>query len=240
MPDETLTQALKDDLAEGLTYRAISAKRGIPLGTLALWLPALKVKPQTDKQTPDGQIDKQAFPESLQGSKAKGQGRSSETGFQAPSDHLDKASARKTLNEIALGHREGDASQMAALKLVLKDELEPETESNPYAGTPEEELGERALVLACSVLGYRSVVARLRELGKAEMLDLLGDEDAEPTEALELDRPVVATSDDEMPHPSSDALRGEATPPSLSTERTLPRVRTPGALEVQELGEIES
>lgn len=83
-----------------------------------------------------------------------------------------REAARLQLHKIAVGEVEGDASQMAALRLLLKDELEPETERNLYAGRSVEELAERSLVLAVSVLGLVKVAAQLRELAKAGTLDL--------------------------------------------------------------------
>lgn len=174
MPTQDVIEALKADLAEGLTYRAISAKRAIPLGTLSVWLKPLKagqtIGPQTDRHT-----DRQRPSESVGPVDGTIQTETPSASLQViPPTELEKAraEARKALGDIAAGRVSGDASRMAALRLLLKDELEPETERNLYAGRSSEELAERSLVLAVSVLGVRKVSALMRSLAQSETLDL--------------------------------------------------------------------
>ena len=120
-----------------------------------------------------------------------------------------------------IGRVELTAQQTALIRLLLKDELEPETERNLYAGRHTEELAERALVLAVSVLGLVRVAAQLRELGRAGMLDLGLDweppKDEIPT-VIEHDEktPLVETLD--APAPQPVVFKAPSAIPGISSE----------------------
>lgn len=196
---QALLPTLKADRDAGMGVVDIARKHGLPKGSVSRWL--AKGKPESVKpETGDS-------PETLDGSRPTvfqdeaGKKRGKQALPEPSSLSIDKATARLKMNEAIAGRIKLDAVQAGLIKTALKDELEPEVERNPYAGTPEDELAERALVLACSVLGVKSIAARLALMLKHEpgMLDLLGDEDAIPQEAQELDSPVVTTTDDEGP-----------------------------------------
>lgn len=85
----------------------------------------------------------------------------------------DRKAARKALQDIVTGRKEAKPGQMAAIKLLLQDEIEPERDPNPWAGLPEDELAERVVVTAASVLGVKrltDVLVRLAQRGEADVL----------------------------------------------------------------------
>lgn len=84
----------------------------------------------------------------------------------------DRKAARELMRKALKGKVELSAQQTSLIRLLLKDELEPEAEKNPYAGIETEELGLRALTCAVSVLGLQRVSMILSAQAKAGTLDL--------------------------------------------------------------------
>ena len=103
----------------------------------------------------------------------------------------DRAAARRALQGIVSGRVVAKAGQMMAIRLILKDELEPERAPNPYAGIAETELAERIVVTACSVLGVKrltEILMGLAKLGEADVLH--GLEAFEPDGSVSPGAPV--------------------------------------------------
>ena len=85
----------------------------------------------------------------------------------------DRNAARRALREIVTGRQLAKAGQMQGIKMLLADELEPEKDANPYSGIPEDELAERMVVTACSILGIRKLTDVLKRLALAGEADVL-------------------------------------------------------------------
>lgn len=103
----------------------------------------------------------------------------------------DRLSARRALKAIVSGKMTAKPGQMMGIKMILKDELEPEKAPNPYAGIAETELAERMIVTACSVLGVKrltEILMGLAKLGEADVLH--GLEAFEPDGSVSPGAPV--------------------------------------------------
>lgn len=188
---------LKADEASGLGIREIARKYNLPSGSVARWLrkPTASLPLQSDAASQDASLKR----DTTQGLKHGNEGAQSVTitpnvtldgsvprqrpaispaeppSFQPAAVtqlEIDREAARKAMRDGLAGKIELSAQQTALIKLLLKDELEPETERNLYAGRSTDELGERALVLSVSVLGIRKVAEMIRDLSKAGTLDL--------------------------------------------------------------------
>ncbi len=214
---KTLTPILEADRAAGLSMQAIADKHGVNIGSVSR---ALKPKMQVQGASDTSLQGLQPRTDSPQGQTETLDGSARKAGSQAPispsdtpeDEGIDRVTARRLWNQAMRGEVKLDTVRAGLIKAALGKELEPETEDNPYTGAPEEELVEKCLVLACSVMTPRRVVNRLRKMMAEEpaMLDLLGEEDAIPQEARELDSPQVAGEEAE---PSiDDGVHSEATP----------------------------
>ncbi len=104
-----------------------------------------------------------------------------------------RIAARMLLHNALTGASEVSAQQIAAARLVLKDELEPER-VNPYSGIPEAELAERCIVMACSIMGVERVSEILRQLAHEGMADVMS---MTPDVRELIDRPGVVMRDAE-------------------------------------------
>lgn len=170
-------EAIRADRQAGMSFPALSAKYGVNAGSIARELNPKPAKPaaKPDDATLDGSTQRE-----VQGLEARerldtasaSQVSNAPTAPKDDSLLIDKAAARRTMNRAIQGKVDLSAQQSAMIRLALKDELEPEVEANPYAGTPTEELALRALTLAVSVLGLVRVAALLRSEAKAGTLDL--------------------------------------------------------------------
>lgn len=182
---------LKADQQAGLGVQAIAQKYGLPKGSVSRWLnkpetvkldDTVSAKPLDETRAADSNEDSQSVTitpnVTLDGSVPRQ--RPAISPFEPPSFQpaavtqleIDREAARKAMRDGLAGKIELSAQQTALIKLLLKDELEPETERNLYAGRSTDELGERALVLSVSVLGIRKVAEMIRDLSKAGTLDL--------------------------------------------------------------------
>jgi hypothetical protein len=159
------------------TWEALAAETGISKKTLySKFGPKTRKGKALTQGQPQGQPRPKAAPAqspsqtATQGSEGQGQ----EGGAFSPSPlESARTHARKLLSDAVSGLADPSAQQIAAARLLLKDELEPAGEgASPYAGIPDDELGLRALTLAVSVLGLVRVTAILREEGKRQTLDL--------------------------------------------------------------------
>jgi hypothetical protein len=90
----------------------------------------------------------------------------------APSNGQTKRTAQETLQRIARGEIRAHPGQVQALKLVAG--TDDEGAQSVYAGIPLQELAERALALACSVLGVRTVAGILSQMTREGMAEVTG------------------------------------------------------------------
>lgn len=236
-----LLPELQADAQAGMTVRAIAAKRGLPFGSVSRWL-RKAAKSDSVAQDTSESVTRDSIATLTQVRTGKSVKVKEVVGSEVSPpeiEAIDKPAARRMMNQAIRGEIELDAQQGQMIKTALKDELEPEAESNPYAGTAEEELAERSLVLACSVLGYASVVARLRMMARAEpgLLDLLGDEEAAPPETLELDTPLVmGAGDDGAAESRMGSSSAQPIPQSLVSGKVQEIVRRSPDLVVEDIG----
>lgn len=235
---KTLTPILQEKHKAGATVKELATEYALNKGSVSRALRA-KVASGATRQTvaelQDTTLDGSVKPR-------KPRKEDEDEGEQALSSQvIDKATARRRMNDAIAGRIKLDPTAAGLIKTALKDELEPEVERNPYAGTPEDELAERALVLACSVLGVKSIAARLALMLKHEpgMLDLLGDEDAIPQEAQELDSPVVTTTDDEGPQ-SNVLEAAKQLPRNLESDVLVERRARNSTVIVQDVGDVDT
>lgn len=146
--------------AKGLDWVAVSKAVGVPVMSVygKFRTKPLKGAPEAPQANPTSPLDS-----NLTDKEASN-----------PPQGLDLArtKARELISDAVSGRADPSAQQIAAARMLLKDELEPKQEGNAFSGIPTEELAERALVLAVSVLGLVKVAAQLREMGKAGTLDL--------------------------------------------------------------------
>lgn len=188
--------SLQADEAAGMTIRAIAAKYQLPPGSVGRWLFKSRAKAETVIQEA-GVSPRQETPETvIQGQVAQDEVEQGETGTASQSSNqhqplqsvkksadnepvqpqsqldIDRDEARKALRAIVSGKLEGSAQQMAAIRLLLKDELDPETEVNPYAAIPTDELALRIMTLAGSVLGLSRLSRVMRQESQGGMMDL--------------------------------------------------------------------
>ena len=245
---KALLPDLKADVALGKGIRQIALERNLPFGSVARWLR----KPEIDTvaqsagvsvtQTPSDSATQEKV-EALEGTgTASAPLQSTPSPLQPvrPSPEqspleIARQAARQSLIDIASGRVEGDASRMAAIKLLLKDELEPEVESNPYVGQPTEELGLRAITLAVAVLGLNAVAKIIRDQARAGTLDL--GLDWTPLSAVPeavaltpeaVGRAVESVNTDERPE-AGDGLRvRQSEPARVTAEREVYGVETLG------------
>ncbi len=185
MPSPEVLEALKTDQAAGLTHRQLAAKHNVPFGSIARWLKPPVIQTLSESVNQAIQVES-SEPASENTESPKGTESTSlppSTPFVQPTASLtqleeDREAARQAMRAGIAGKWpdgrkcELSTQQTALIKLLLKDELEPEAERNLYAGRSTDELAERSLVLAVSVLGLRKVAELLRTLGKAGTLDL--------------------------------------------------------------------
>ena len=106
----------------------------------------------------------------------------------------DQRSARVALKGIVTGRKIAKPGQMAAIKMLLQNELEPEKAPNPYTGQSEDELAERMIVTACSVLGIKRLTEVLMQLAKLGEADVL-----KGMEAFESEAGITALTTDAEP-----------------------------------------
>lgn len=146
--------------AEGLNVSAIAKRLNVARTALGTKL---------------SRIDKLSTPgQPAQAQASEGQRNLASPSF-SPSATLDdsRTAARRLLHDALTGAVDPTAQQVAAARLVLRDELEPSEERNPYAAFPEDELAERVLTLAASVLGVARCTEILSDLAKAGTADVL-------------------------------------------------------------------
>lgn len=159
---------------------------------------------------------------------------------------LEKArfNARKLLSNAVSGIGDPSAQQIAAARLLLAGELEPAEDVNPYAGILEEELAERAIVCACSVLGVdvvQMVLDRLRHEGQADALGRPGEIPAEALATIQADPALVAQAEQAgethapltLDDGTAEGLEG------MATEQAAPAGEaTPAPEQAVEIGEL--
>lgn len=158
---KTLRPQVEALRAEGLSWALVGQRIGVPEPALYAACRPKKPKPkpeQVPNQAPTRQDDK-AEPDK--------EGSNPPQGLE-----LARTQARKLISDAVSGRADPSAQQIAAARMLLKDELEPKQDGNAFSGIPTEELAERALVLAVSVLGLVRVAALIRERAKERTLDL--------------------------------------------------------------------
>lgn len=186
--------SLLADEAAGMSARQIATKHQLLPGSVYRALKRAKpVDTETSVETGNAETGKQGVSESPVAKDEDGEAETASASFQhnqgkplqsvkksadnapvQPQSQLDidRDEARKALRAIVSGKLEGSAQQMAAIRLLLKDELDPETEVNPYAGIPTDELALRIMTLAGSVLGLSRLSRVMRQESQGGMMDL--------------------------------------------------------------------
>ena len=171
-----ILSTLQEDEKAGLTVRAIASKHNLPPGSVHRWL--TKAKRQAIPETLDGTVRRETdvSPIQVETTQARRQKDDAESDYESSVDlselESDRKLARKMMRDGISGRITLTAQQTTLIRLILKDELEPENDRNLYAGRDTTELAERSLVLLVSVLGLVKVAAIIRELSKAGTLDL--------------------------------------------------------------------
>lgn len=165
-----LLPLLQEDQKAGLTIREIANKHHLPSGSVGRWLLKSRLKAEAI-QSPGESPIRDELSQAIQ--EKNGEERESVASVPEASQlEKDREAARQAMRDGLSGKKELSSQQTAIIRLLLKDELEPETERNLYAGRPLEELAERSLVLTVSIFGLVKTAALLRELSKAGTLDL--------------------------------------------------------------------
>lgn len=154
-------QALRD---EGLSWAQVAKRVSVPVESVYAACRPKKLKlPKADTQS---------LSQTLPTSPVDSVGQLGEASNPPVGLDLARTKARELISDAVSGRADPSAQQIAAARMLLKDELEPKQEGNAFSGIPTEELAERALVLAVSVLGLVRVAALIRERAKAGTLDL--------------------------------------------------------------------
>lgn len=183
-------ETIKARLAAGETLTALAKEFKVNKGTM------FRVLNPPKRETGDNKDPKRTVTTSANAGEQEGKLEAESSDVQESELKSDRQAARKLMRKALNGKVDLTAQQTALIRLLLKDELEPEAEKNPYAGIETEELGLRALTCAVSVLGLHRVSVILSTQAKAGTLDL--GLNWEPDEAKQVSAPQLLPASQEL------------------------------------------